>query len=165
MRLYIHGIPLHVDEREIEQWVDTFATRVSGVEAVQKTTPLLGAFLNGNRYCYISKILEPKPRYSTFDMQNPCNPTQLIATNITMYYEGQTVNCKLCKDESHTIEDCPARRRPTSNLETVLKSTTQILWLSTVNRMLSRTCSLVSYMVMTAQLSPQWSRCSSTRRP
>ena len=123
IRVSIHGLPLSVTEEELETWVDSWAVRISAVERAKEKASkapegcLIQPIENGNRFCYISRILECIPRYSYYDMSNPLDPAELIQVDITVYVDipEQTVNCARCMDYSHQYRDCP-RGKPSCHI-------------------------------------------------
>ena len=118
-RLSIHGFPFSVSDDEIEEWVDTWADRSSPVmKAKAKVTqgnrkhPQL---LNGNRFCYVVDVFDPLPRYSSYNIPSPNNANDILTIQITVYYEGQTVNCRKCLKEDHVAKNCGDRSTPIYN--------------------------------------------------
>lgn len=120
-RVSIHGIPLHVSNDEVQQWLDAS-------ECFERCTPVTahvvtkGAehskfknLLSGNRVCFAKQVIKPIPRYATFTMQDPMelddSHPSLIEMDVVVYHEGQLVlNCSICKDDDHVSADCPTRR-------------------------------------------------------
>ena len=112
IRISIHGIPLHIMDKEVESWVDTFAVRVTDVQKHDVMTKAKGEscfkkLLSGNRFCYASSIFHDIPRFTTYEMADPMRPTDLITANVTIYFNDQTINCKYCKEANHKIDSCP----------------------------------------------------------
>lgn len=106
-RISIHGIPFSVTDSEIESWVDEWATRSSKVMKA-KAKPKQNQdhnLLNGNRFCYASRINEHLPRYSVYSIPDPLQPTSLVDIQITVYYDNQPINCRKCL-EDHETKDC-----------------------------------------------------------
>ena len=66
---------------------------------------------SGNRFCYARRNITPIPRYNTFNMTDPLQMQQsnpdLMETNITVYLDGQPVNCRKCHEHDHEIQNCP----------------------------------------------------------
>ena len=56
-RISIHGIPLHVPDSEIEQWLDQYIIRDTPVQLAYVKNPenTFRQLLSGNRFCYESK--------------------------------------------------------------------------------------------------------------
>ena len=109
-RVSIHGIPFSVDDVDIAAWVDTWASRSSNVikaKAKPKDDPSHN-LLNGNRFCYISSIITDLPRYSKYNIPDPTNPVLQVDLQITVYYEGQPLNCKRCFGD-HDTNACSTR--------------------------------------------------------
>lgn len=117
LRLSIHGIPFSVSDYELEDWVDTWAKRTSRVRKA-KAKPKddnTHTLLNGNRFCFISHVISPKPRYSYYTFPDPLNPENEIEVQITLYYDNQVVNCRKCQD-LHDTRECPtAPQKPAQN--------------------------------------------------
>ena len=117
IRISIHGIPMHVEDSEIEQWVDQYVVRDTPVTPAQvknKDSQFTQLF-SGNRYCYAQTIITPIPRYVKYLMPDPVqigrpNPS-LIEMIVTVYHEDQPINCKKCLDLGHTFDICPKRNR------------------------------------------------------
>ena len=120
IRVSIHGIPFSVSDNELEQWVDSWANRTSRVRKAKAKTGddhSQTTLLNGNRYCFVSAVTTPKPRYSHYPLADPLNPKHCIDIQITVYYDGQDINCRKCH-ESHNTKDCPtAPRQAAATLE------------------------------------------------
>lgn len=111
-RISIHGLPLHITDREVETWVDSFAVRVTNVQKHDVMTKVKEAscftkLWSGHRFCYASSIYKDVPRFTTYDMPDPMQPTELKSANVTIYFNDQTINCKYCKEPTHKIDDCP----------------------------------------------------------
>ena len=108
LRISIHGIPFSVSDTELETWVDSWATRTSRVMKAKAKTgnDNPNHLLNGNRFCYATSIQKSLPRFSVYPIPDFQDPTQLADIQITVYYEGQTINCKKCLDLDHQIKDC-----------------------------------------------------------
>ncbi len=124
IRVSIHGIPYNVSDAELETWVDSWAKRCSPVmraKAKSRNAEATNRFehlYSGNRFCYVSEVREPQPRFTTYSMPNPLKPSELIDTNITLYHDGQEVNCRRCRATDHTVQECPGARtraQPTQN--------------------------------------------------
>lgn len=117
-RVSIHGLPFSVTDREIEAWVDSWACRSS---QVRKANAKLNdnsqnILLNGNRYCYVDKVLDQMPRYSTYTTPDPIKPESLIDIHITVYYDGQPINCRKCLELGHDSRNCnPKYQNQTKN--------------------------------------------------
>ena len=115
-RISIHGIPMHVGDEEIAQWVDQYAIRDSPVipaEVKLKGNNFMKLY-SGNRYCCAKRIITPIPRYVKFLISDPLqfrkpNP-DLLQLVITVYHDDQPVNCKKCLDLDHTFDYCPKRQ-------------------------------------------------------
>ncbi len=43
---------------------------------------------------------------------NHVSPDKLIDLDIVVYHNEQRINCKICKDLYHSVEECPWRRQP-----------------------------------------------------
>ena len=120
VRISIHGIPMHVSNKEVEQWVDQFVDRDSSVEPAKAKKgvkdSLFSELYTGNRFCFAKHIRQSIPRYTTFMMADPiqinqANPS-LIELDIVVYHEGQPINCWRCKEE-HDPNVCPKMNRTT----------------------------------------------------
>ncbi len=112
IRISIHGIPLHISDEEVEQWVDTFAVRVTDVEKHDmltkgKSKVAFKRLLSGHRFCYASIIHGNMPRFICYDMPNPMDHKQLMKANVTVYFNDQIINCRYCKELDHDIDSCP----------------------------------------------------------
>lgn len=125
-RLSIHGIPLHVTNKEVGEWLDQFLVRDGEVMfAKAKKRAERSTFenlLSGNRFCFASQINTSIPRYTKFTMVEPLqskekNPA-LVEANIVVFHDGQVVNCRFCFQE-HEVQECP-QRRPRRRLEEVV---------------------------------------------
>ncbi|CAH1239180.1 Hypp5748 [Branchiostoma lanceolatum] len=64
---------------------------------------------SGHRFCYVSKIRESFPRYTTYSIPDPIDATSLMDVEVTIFHDGQRVNCKSCKADDHAFPDCPHR--------------------------------------------------------
>ena len=111
IRLSIHGIPQNIADAEVESWVSSFATLASPI--FRHTSKDKGEnnefshLLTGHRYCFVSTILEDKPRYSSMDIPDPLDSQKLIDIEVVLYYTGQPVNCRYCHESGHLISACP----------------------------------------------------------
>ena len=91
---------MHVEDSEIEQWVDQYVVRDTPVTPAQvknKDSQFTQLF-SGNRYCCAQTIITPIPRYVKYLMPDPVrigrpNPS-LIEMIVTVYHEDQPINCK-----------------------------------------------------------------------
>jgi len=113
IRISIHGIPHHIPDHEVAQWVDSKADRSTTVMRHQKRnrnsdSPFQHLY-SGHRFCYVSKIRESFPRYTTYSIPDPIDETSLMDVEVTIFHDGQRVNCKSCKAEDHAFSDCPHR--------------------------------------------------------
>lgn len=111
-RISIHGIPLHISNAEVSQWVE---------EYVEITQPVKYHIINkgritvntGNRFTY--GHVKPGyvfPRYNILKTTSPFDPEDLIDFQVTVYISSQPVNCSICRSLGHTSKDCPSRRSP-----------------------------------------------------
>ena len=113
IRVSIHGIPLHVPDAEVEQWIDMHLERDTPVTLAKPKhdDPKFMHLYSGNRFCYARRIITPIPRYTTFYMTDPLQMQQsnpdLMETNVTVYHDGQPVNCRKCHEHDHEIQNCP----------------------------------------------------------
>ncbi|CAH1800942.1 unnamed protein product, partial [Owenia fusiformis] len=60
-----------------------------------------------HRFCYASKINVDQPRYSSHGMPSPLDSSKLIDFTVTLYYDNQPINCKLCFNLDHETHECP----------------------------------------------------------
>ncbi len=105
IRISIHGIPMHITDKEVEGWVDTFAVRNSDVykhdvmdkEKVKGESCFMKLW-SGHRVCYATSIHKDLPRFTTYDIPDPTKPTNLKKISVTVYFNKQTINCKFCKE-------------------------------------------------------------------
>ncbi len=111
IRLSIHGIPHHIKDREVEQWISQFVRIATGVKKHKLRTQgsSFQQLFSGHRFCYAQEIISSVPRYSTYPIPDPVNPDKLIDIDIVVYHDNQIVNCKFCKDY-HPSEECPKRQ-------------------------------------------------------
>ncbi len=114
-RISIHGIPQHVSDAEIEQFIDEHAVRSTAVQKAKvKTlgTAFQGLTLySGNRFCYASSITDPIPRYTTLAIASPLSSTDLVNCEVTIYHEEQPINCRRCKQMDHQAWQWDCRRQ------------------------------------------------------
>ncbi|KAI8496671.1 hypothetical protein Bbelb_253260 [Branchiostoma belcheri] len=112
-RISIHGIPHSVSDEEVAQWVDSRAERLTEVKRHQKKNRNVDSpfqhLYSGHRFCYVSKIINPFPRYSTYSIPDPTDTDSLIDIEVTVFHDGQSINCKSCKAEDHAFHECPHR--------------------------------------------------------
>jgi len=113
IRISIHGIPHSVSDDEVAQWVDSRAERTTEVLRHQKKnrnadSPFQHLY-SGHRFCYASKITNPFQRYSTYSIPDPTDTVSLIDIEVTVFHDGQHINCKSCKSEDHAFHECPHR--------------------------------------------------------
>ncbi|KAI8479859.1 hypothetical protein Bbelb_424280 [Branchiostoma belcheri] len=113
VRISIHGIPHHISDSEVAQWVDTKADRSTAVMRHQKKnrnsdSPFRHLY-SGHRFCYVSKIRESFPRYTTYSIPDPMDVNSLMDVEVTIFHDGQKANCKSCKADDHVFSDCPHR--------------------------------------------------------
>ncbi|KAI8519269.1 hypothetical protein Bbelb_025260 [Branchiostoma belcheri] len=112
-RISIHGIPHSVSDEEVAQWVDSRAERLTEVKRhLKKNRNVDSPFqhlYSGHRFCYVSKIINPFPRYSTYSIPDPTDTDSLIDIEVTVFHDGQSINCKSCKAEDHAFHECPHR--------------------------------------------------------
>lgn len=109
-RISIHGIPFHVSNNEVSQWVEKFVRITSPVQYAIKQRN--GVRINtGNRFCY-GTVKDDCifPRYHEITIESPFNSTALIDIDVTVYIDSQVVNCARCKELSHVSRDCPLNR-------------------------------------------------------
>ena len=123
IRISIHGLPFSIRDEEVEQWIDTWATRCSKVMKAKVKTPRNASetnfnhLLNGHRFCYAREITDPQRRYSLYSIPNPQNPLELIDVQITVYHNDQVVNCRKCLSDDHETKDCaPQKKQQNPNL-------------------------------------------------
>ena len=122
-RISIHGLPFSVTDDEIQSWVDTWAVRVSRVmKAKAKLNPndrtKHPSLLNGNRFGYANEILRPLPRFTLYQIPDPNDSYNLIDVQLTVFYEGQVVNCRKCFAEDHQARECSSSgRKHNPNME------------------------------------------------
>ncbi|CAH1779701.1 unnamed protein product [Owenia fusiformis] len=112
-RVSIHGIPLHVSNRDVEDWIS---------ERVDITSPIQYAFKeenqirinSGNRFVY-GRVKQDVvfPRYNSMLIEDPGTPSKLIEIDTTIYINSQPINCYRCKEISHLGRDCPTRKTVT----------------------------------------------------
>ena len=112
IRISIHGIPQHIPDEEIHQWIKEHARNPSKIERATVNARFtrdssFKKLFNGNRFCYAEEITDPIVRFSTYPVPNPANTEELIDVDLTVYHEDQIVNCKLCKMLDHTFTECP----------------------------------------------------------
>lgn len=109
-RISIHGMPIHVPDSEVEQWVLGFACSVlTPVQKalVKETSTDFQRLYSGNRFCYVDGFNEMIPRFTTYTTSNPLQPQDLLDVNVVVYHMGQPINCKYCKKVDHEIWACP----------------------------------------------------------
>jgi hypothetical protein len=116
IRLSIHGIPQNILDAEVESWVSTFASIASPIfrhkSKDRGSDNQFEHLLTGHRYCYVSKILEDKPRYSPMSIADPLVSKKLIDIEVVLYYTGQPeMNCRYCHSPEHIISSCPSKPR------------------------------------------------------
>ena len=114
IRISIHGIPMHISDKEVQQWVDSFAIRTTEVQKhdilVKHDSKTFKTLYSGHRFCYASQITKDLPRFTSYGISNPMKPTELISIDVAVYFNNQTINCKHCKDINHKSEKCPMMR-------------------------------------------------------
>lgn len=107
LRVSIHGIPQHVDDAEIE---DEHMIRDSSVQKAKvkgaENSPFPYLY-SGNRFCYVTRVFKDIPRFTNFTMADPEDSKKLVTTKVVIYYDGQPINCRICQDLAHQVEDCP----------------------------------------------------------
>ncbi len=112
LRISIHGIPQHVDDSEIEQWLDEHMVRETEVQKAKvkgtENSPF-SCLYSGNRFCYATRVFKDIPRFTTFTMTDPEDPVKLVDSKVVIYYEGQPINSRICQSPDHEVEDCPNR--------------------------------------------------------
>ena len=115
-RISIHGIPLHVPDSEIEQWLDQYIIPDTPVQLAYVKNPgnTFKQLLSGNRFCYAKQIITPIPRFVKYMIPDPLqidlpNP-ELMEINVVIYHSDQPINCKHCHNLMHTFPDCPKRK-------------------------------------------------------
>ncbi|XP_078687289.1 uncharacterized protein LOC144919654 [Branchiostoma floridae x Branchiostoma belcheri] len=79
------------------------------VGKLQDTSLWLSIEAKGHRFCYVSKIRESFPRYTTYSIPDPMDVNSLMDVEVTIFHDGQKVNCKSCKADDHVFSDCPHR--------------------------------------------------------
>ena len=111
---------MHVPDKELEQFLDQYMERDSAVLLAQAKSQDsdFNHLYSGNRYCYAKRIMTPIPRFTSFLIPDPmdlnsANP-HLMEIDMTIYHDDQPINCRKCKDLSHTFQDCPKRQKPFS---------------------------------------------------
>ena len=122
LRVSVNGLPFSVTDEEIQDWIDTWASRSSKVKKAMAKSNEDGPrhLLNGNRFCYINNIREHQPRYSLYKISDPINPVTTVDIHLTVYYDGQPINCRKCLSLNHESRNCnPIQSHPEndSNLE------------------------------------------------
>ncbi|KAI8502646.1 hypothetical protein Bbelb_193480 [Branchiostoma belcheri] len=55
------------------------------------------------------QIRESFPRYTTYSIPDPMDVNSLMDVEVTIFHDGQKVNCKSCKADDHVFSDCPHR--------------------------------------------------------
>ncbi len=114
-RISIHGIPLHVKNEEIQQWLEEYMELGSAVKLHKVTkgadTSRFKSLYSGHRFCYAKNIMTPVPRYARYVMPDPLQAKQtypeLIEMNIVVFHDGQQVNCRVCHAKDHQADSCP----------------------------------------------------------
>ena len=123
-RISIHGVPLHVSDDEIEQWLDQYIIRDTPVklQMVKDREKHFKTLFNGNRFCYAKKIVTPMPRYMTLSISDPLEIAKphpgIMDIRIVVYHEDQVINCKNCLDLSHPFQECPKWNNRKANQRT-----------------------------------------------
>ncbi|CAH1277408.1 Hypp9608 [Branchiostoma lanceolatum] len=113
IRISIHGIPHSVTDEEVAQWVDSRAERTTEVMRHQKRnrnadSPFQHLY-SGHRFCYVSRITNTFQRYTSYSIPDPTDTTSLMDIDVTVFHDGQQINCKSCKAEDHAFHECPHR--------------------------------------------------------
>lgn len=110
IRISIHGIPFHVSDAEITEWIKYSADIVSPVKKHFSKSNNFGSLLTGNRFCYVSKVTSAISRYTTYSTADLVDSRVLVDLPIMVFYEGQPVMCRYCKAD-HDIIECPILQR------------------------------------------------------
>ncbi|CAH1802283.1 unnamed protein product, partial [Owenia fusiformis] len=110
-RVSIHGIPLHISNAEVSEWI---SERVDIVSPIQYAYKIEGNIRinSGNRFLY-GNVKEGVifPRYNVFTTSDPFDRENLIDIDTTIYINSQPINCPRCKVIGHTGRECETNRR------------------------------------------------------
>ena len=75
IRSSIHGIPMHVKNVEIEQWVSEYGELSSPVQCAlvkkESQDSMFKHLYSGNRFCYVKSLHKAIPRYVIYYMPDP----------------------------------------------------------------------------------------------
>ena len=68
-RVSIHGIPLHVEDEEISQWLENYLVidgkvQLGTINKKKNPSERFNKLFSGNRFCYTKEIKKPIPRYT-----------------------------------------------------------------------------------------------------